>query len=84
MWWNGARWAGGDVPDYAPTIAPDKATGLPGIGLANVRERLEVQFGAAASFSAGPAEHDLWLAEIHMPLLRDGPAGPRPESGPAP
>jgi hypothetical protein len=67
------------------TIAPNKATGLPGIGLANVRERLEVQFGDAASFSAGPADHDLWLAEIHMPLLRDGPGGPpRPESGPPP
>src|SRR2546429_407844 len=25
MWWNGARWAGGDVPDEAPTVAPDKA-----------------------------------------------------------
>jgi Histidine kinase len=66
------------------TIAPGKATGLTGIGLANVRERLEVQFGEAATFSAGPADNDLWLAEIHVPLLRDGPGGPpRPESGPA-
>ena len=56
------------------TIAPGKAAGLPGIGLANVRERLEVQFGAAASFTAGPADDNLWLAEIDMPLLRDGPA----------
>jgi hypothetical protein len=66
------------------TIAPGKAAGLTGIGLANVRERLEVQFGDAATFSAGPADNDLWLAEIHMPLLRDGPGGPpRPESGSA-
>jgi hypothetical protein len=68
------------------TIAPDKATGLEGIGLANVRERLEVQFGAAATFSAAPADDNLWLAEIHMPLLRDGPGAPgvapRPESEP--
>ena len=21
--WNGSRWVGGDVPDYAPTMAPD-------------------------------------------------------------
>jgi hypothetical protein len=64
------------------TIAPGKATGGTGIGLANVRERLEVQFGAGASFSAGPADENLWLAEIHMPLLRDGPGAPaRPESG---
>jgi hypothetical protein len=62
------------------TIAPGRAAGLAGIGLANVRERLEVQFGAAATFTAGPAEDDLWLAEIHMPLLRDGPGAPKPES----
>ena len=58
------------------TIAPGKAAGLQGIGLANVRERLEVQFGPAATFSAAPADDNLWLAEIHMPLLRDGPGAP--------
>jgi hypothetical protein len=58
------------------TIAPGKPAGRIGIGLANVRERLEVQFGAAATFSAGPADDNLWLAEIHMPLLRDGPGAP--------
>ena len=58
------------------TIAPGKPAGLIGIGLANVRERLEIQFGAAATFSAGPADENLWLAEIHMPLLRDGPGAP--------
>ena len=63
------------------TIAAGKAAGLAGIGLSNVRERLEVQFGDAASFSAGPADAELWLAEIHMPLLRDGPGGPpRPDA----
>jgi Histidine kinase len=60
------------------TIAPGKVSGLSGIGLNNVRERLEVQFGAAASFAAGPADDTAWLAEIHMPLLRDGPGGPPP------
>ena len=47
----------------------------PGIGLANVRERLSVQFGERASFTAGPAGDHEWVAEIHMPLLRDGPEG---------
>jgi len=47
-----------------------------GIGLANVRERLEVQFNGRALFSAVPAG-DTWLAEIRMPLLRDGPDGGR-------
>ena len=27
VWWNGSRWTGPDVPDYAPTVAPDKAVG---------------------------------------------------------
>jgi|SRR5579859_2799290 len=45
----------------------------PGIGLANVRERLAVQFGERASFAAGPAGEGEWLAEIRMPLLCDGP-----------
>ncbi|HXW73602.1 MAG TPA: histidine kinase [Steroidobacteraceae bacterium] len=58
------------------TIARGRAAGLTGIGIANVRERLEVQFGDAASFTAGPVEDDVWLTEIHMPLLRDGPGGP--------
>jgi hypothetical protein len=44
-----------------------------GIGLANVRERLAVQFGERASFTAGPGDDHQWVAEIRMPLLRDGP-----------
>jgi formate dehydrogenase major subunit len=27
IWWNGTRWVGPDVPDYAPTAAPDKSVG---------------------------------------------------------
>ena len=38
----------------------------------DVRERLEVQFGERATFSAAPAG-DVWVAQIRMPLLRDGP-----------
>jgi hypothetical protein len=64
------------------TIAPGKPSGRAGIGLANVHERLEVQFGARATFTAGPVDDNLWLAEIHMPLLRDGPGAPgAPPSG---
>jgi hypothetical protein len=63
------------------TIAPGKALGSAGIGLANVRERLAVQFGSAAAFSSGPVDERLWLAEIHIPLLRDAPA-PAKEAAP--
>jgi formate dehydrogenase major subunit len=27
MFWNGQRWTGPDVPDYVPTIPPERATG---------------------------------------------------------
>src|SRR5204862_156289 len=67
------------------TIAPGRGgSGDTGIGLANVRERLAVQFGERASFEAGPADEHLWRAQIHMPLLRDGPdTAARPDVGAA-
>lgn len=43
-----------------------------GIGLKNVRERLAIQFGARASLHAVVGLDHRWLAEIRMPLLRDG------------
>jgi two-component system, LytTR family, sensor kinase len=42
-----------------------------GIGLKNVRERLAIQFGDRAGFSAGASYDHSWLAEIRMPLLTD-------------
>ena len=63
------------------TIAPARASGATGIGLANVRERLAVQFGERATFEAGPIDNIVWQAQIHMPLLRDGPeSAARPEA----
>jgi LytS/YehU family sensor histidine kinase len=55
------------------TIAPKSVTGRDGIGLRNVRERLAVQFAERAKFSATAAGAGDWIAEIRMPLLRDGP-----------
>jgi hypothetical protein len=55
------------------TIAPNSITGHDGIGLRNVRERLQVQFAERAKFSAAAADPSNWIAEIRMPLLRDGP-----------
>ena len=67
------------------TIAPGRGTGAAGIGLANVRERLAVQFGERATFEAGPTDDNVWRAQIHMPLLRDGPDGAaRPAAAAAP
>jgi hypothetical protein len=55
------------------TIAPRQPIGPVGIGLRNVRERLALQFGERATFIASPADDNSWIAEIRMPLLRDGP-----------
>ena len=43
------------------------------IGLRNVRERLGVQFAERATFTAAGAGAGDWIAQIRMPLLRDGP-----------
>ncbi|HYL02470.1 MAG TPA: histidine kinase [Steroidobacteraceae bacterium] len=56
--------------NLAPSWQGGSATG---IGLSNVRERLAVQFGERASFSAGPATGNVWFAQVRLPLLRDGP-----------
>ncbi len=57
------------------SVAPGKPQGRAGIGLRNVRERLAIQFGDRASFSAMPGYDNVWIAEVRLPLLRDGPAG---------
>ena len=52
------------------TIAAARPAGAAGIRLANVRERLEVQFGERASFSAGPEGADLGSADPHAAAAR--------------
>jgi LytS/YehU family sensor histidine kinase len=59
------------------TIGPVRVTGRTGIGLNNVRERLAIQFGGRATFSAMPGYENVWIAEVRMPLLRDGPDAQR-------
>ncbi len=58
------------------TVAAGKLAGRVGIGLRNVRERLAIQFGDRASFSAMPGYDNVWIAEVRLPLLRDGPVVP--------
>ena len=54
------------------TIAPGAAAPREGIGLTNVRERLNVQFEGRARFNAGPAG-DRWISEIRLPWIRIAP-----------
>lgn len=59
------------------TIASNSRARQDGIGLRNVSERLAVQFGERATFSAEAADPGNWIAQIRMPLLRDGPEPPK-------
>jgi two-component system LytT family sensor kinase len=61
------------------TIAKESTAAPDGIGLTNVRERLDVQFGAEASFIAGRSAAEEWTAEIVIPTLRE--PSQRPISG---
>lgn len=53
------------------TTRPDLQRGPEGVGLRNVRTRLEVQFGKRASFRAGPDGEARWVTEIRLPTLRN-------------
>lgn len=59
------------------TVAAGRLPGQMGIGLRNVRERLAIQFGDRATFSAVPGYDNVWIAEVRIPLLRDGPVAAR-------
>ena len=57
------------------TVAPGTAaeSGAPaGIGLSNVRERLQIQFGERASLHTTVSATQGWVAELRLPWLRDG------------
>jgi two-component system, LytTR family, sensor kinase len=60
-----------EVSDNGPGAAgrTGKSTGL-GIGLTNVRDRLEARYGEAASLVSGPAEGGGWRTVIRLPLER--------------
>ena len=52
------------------TVAAAAAPREAGIGLRNVRERLQVHFGERATLHAGPAAPGLWVAQIQLPAVR--------------
>lgn len=57
------------VTDSGSGAGRDPKAGF-GIGLANVRDRLEARYGTEASLTAGPAETGGWQAVIRLPLER--------------
>lgn len=59
------------VSDDGPGARPIEDAGH-GIGLANVRDRLEARFGNEAGLLAGPDAEGGWRAVIRLPLVRHG------------
>ena len=64
------------------TLSAEEPVHGEGIGLKNVHERLAIQFGGRASFTAAPVG-TRWLAEIRLPLLSGAADGGEPEQRPA-
>lgn len=58
-----------EVSDNGPGAARRDKGGF-GIGLANVRDRLEARYGGEASLTAGPGPGGGWLAVLRLPLVR--------------
>ncbi len=58
------------VTDNGPGVPKDAADGF-GIGLANVRDRLEARFGPDIELTSGPTT-DGYGSEIRIPLTRNG------------
>lgn len=55
------------------TVSPARVINQAGIGLSNVRERLQVHFGAHGQLRTNFQSTNRWVAEIHLPALRDSP-----------
>jgi two-component system, LytTR family, sensor kinase len=58
-----------EVSDNGPGAPKGDKSGF-GIGLANVRDRIEARFGQDASLAAGPDQQGGWHALLRMPLER--------------
>jgi hypothetical protein len=67
------RTEGALVLTVANTIAGQPNLGGTGIGLKNVRERLEVQFEGRARLTTEVREQE-WVSEIMLPEVRESPA----------
>jgi hypothetical protein len=55
------------------TVSPTRVVNQAGIGLSNVRERLEVHFGTRGELRTNLESASGWVAEVRVPALRDSP-----------
>lgn len=55
------------------TVSPARIINQAGIGLSNVRERLQVHFGARGQLRTDLESANRWASEVRLPALRDSP-----------
>jgi Histidine kinase len=55
------------------TVSPARVVNQDGIGLSNVRERLQVHFGPRGQLRTTLESANRWQAEVRLPVLRDSP-----------
>jgi hypothetical protein len=55
------------------TVSPARMVNPAGIGLSNVRERLQVHFGTEGQLLTNLESANRWVAEIRLPALSDSP-----------
>lgn len=67
----GDKQAADNLIDTGPFDMGENAKRGFGIGLANVRDRLEARFGKEASITSGPTRHG-YLTELRLPLVTHG------------
>jgi two-component system, LytTR family, sensor kinase len=53
------------------SVGAGGASGVEGLGLRNVRERLAVQFGGRAVLTSAPMDESTWVAIVDLPVLRE-------------
>ena len=58
------------------TVSPARVVNRAGIGLMNVRERLQVHFGTSGRVQTSLESANRWVATVHLPALRDSPLNP--------
>ena len=68
------------------TISPARMVNPAGVGLSNVRERLQVHFGTHGRLHTNLESASCWVAEVRMPMLADSPlsrpGAPAAQGGP--
>ena len=58
------------------TVSPARVVNHAGIGITNVRERLQVHFGMRGGLQTGLESANRWVAAVHLPALRESPLNP--------